>query len=84
MPIEIRSSLVLSRCSTVATEKSTDQAAVWLFCAVSSQHLSQGIGILSAVLSESLQVRSSQADCISFCSGYCSVNLNEPQLSLYS
>jgi len=43
--------------------KVSDQAAVWLFYATNSQHLFQGI----RALSEPLQVRSSQADCISFC-----------------
>ena len=65
----IRSSWELSRFPTLAIGKASDQAAVWLFCAVSSQQWFQGLGVSSREASESMQARSSQADCVSFCHG---------------
>jgi len=59
----------LIRFPTLAIGKAFDQAAVWLFCAVSSQQWFQGFGVSSRAASESLQARSSQADCVSFCHG---------------
>ena len=67
--IAIRSSLGLSRFQTLAIGKASDQAAVWLFYAVSSRQWFQGLGVLSRGASESLQVRSSQVDYVSFCRG---------------
>jgi len=61
------SSSGLSRFPTLAIGKASDQAAVWLFCAVSSRQWFQGLVVSSRAASESLQARSSQADCVSFC-----------------
>ena len=58
-----------SRFPTLAIRKASDQAAVWLFCAVSSRQWFQGLGVSSRAVSESLQARLSQADCVSFCCG---------------
>jgi len=58
-----------SRFPTLAIRKASDQAAVWLFCAVSSWQWFQGLGVSSSTASASLQARSSQADCVSFCHG---------------
>jgi len=58
-----------SRFPTLAIGKASDQAAVWLFCAVSRLEWFQGLGVLSRTASESLQARSSQADFVSFCRG---------------
>ena len=57
------------RFPTLAIGKASDQAAVWLFCAVSSRQWFQWLGVPSSVASASLQARSSQADCVSFCHG---------------
>jgi len=59
----------LIRAQTLAIGKASDQAAVWLFCAVSSRQWFQGLGVSSSAASASLQARSSQADCVSFCHG---------------
>jgi len=67
--IAILSSSGLSRFLTLAIGKDSDQAAVWLFCVVSSRQCFQGLGVSSRVASESLQARSSQTDCVSFCHG---------------
>ena len=64
--IAIRSSSGLSRFPTLAIGKASDQAAVWLFCAVSSRQWFQGLRVSSRTVSESLQERSYQADCVSF------------------
>jgi len=47
----------------LAIGKAFDQAAVWLFCAVSSRQWFQGLWVSSRTASESLQARSSQANC---------------------
>jgi len=67
--IAIRSSSGLRRFPTLAIGKASDQAAVWLFCAVSSRRWFQRLGVSSSAASASLQARSSQADCVSFCRG---------------
>jgi len=67
--IAIRSSSGLSSFLTLTIGKASDQAAVWLFCAVSSWQWFQGLEVSSRAVSESLQARSSQADCVSFCCG---------------
>ena len=67
--IAIRSSSGLSRYLMHAIRKASDQAEVWLFSAVSSWLLLQGLRVPSGAVSESLQVRSLQADCVSFRSG---------------
>jgi len=64
--IAIQISSGLSRFLTLAIGKDSNQTAVWLFCAVSSQEWFQGIGVLSRTVKKSLQARSSQADCVSF------------------
>jgi len=51
--IAIRSSSGLSRFPTLAIGKASDQAAVWLFCAVSSRQWFQGLGVSSRTASES-------------------------------
>jgi len=43
----------LSRFPTLAIGKASDQSAVWLFCAVSSQQWFQGLGVSSRAASES-------------------------------
>ena len=53
----------------LAIRKASDQAAAWLFCALSSRQWFQGLGVSSRAVSESLQARLSQADCVSFCCG---------------
>jgi len=45
--IAIRSASGLSRFPTLAIGKASDQAAVWLFCAVSSRQWFQGLGVSS-------------------------------------
>jgi len=67
--IAIRSSSGLSRFLTLAIGKASDLVAVWLFCAVSNRQWFQGLGVSSSAASASLQARSSQADCVSFCRG---------------
>jgi len=59
----------LIRFPTLAIGKASDQAKVWLFCAVSSRQWFQGLRVSSRAASESLQARSSQGDCVSFCCG---------------
>jgi len=63
----IRSSSGLSRFPTLAIGKASHQAPVWFFCAVSSRQWFKRLGVSSRVASESLQARSSQDDCDSFC-----------------
>jgi len=65
--IAIRSSSALSRFPTLAIGNSSNQAAVWLSCAASNRQWAYRFFVLSKAFSESLQARSSQAECISFC-----------------
>jgi len=67
--IVIRSSSGLSRFPMLTIGKASDQAAVWLFCAVSSRQWFQGLGVSSSAVSASLQARSSQAECFLFFMG---------------
>jgi len=67
--IVIRSSSGLRKFPTLAIGKASDQAVVWLFCAVSSWQWFQGLGVSSSVASASLQLRSSQAYCVPFVVG---------------
>ena len=67
--VAIRCSSGLSRFPTVAIGNVSDQVAMWLSCAVSNRQWFQVLLMHSTVLSESLQVRTSQAACIPFCSG---------------
>jgi len=68
-PTAIQNSSGLSRFPTLAIGNASDQskqAVMWLSCAASNQQWFQGLLVFGRVLSESLQVRSSQAACISF------------------
>ena len=67
--IVIWSSSGLTRFPMLAIGKASDQAAVWLFFAVSSRQWFHGLEVSSRAASESLQARPSQADCVSFCRG---------------
>ena len=79
--IAIRSSSGL-RLLELATRKAFDQAAVWLFCAVSSWQWFHGLGVSSRAASESLQTRPSQADCVSFCRGDESWSMDQASVAL--
>jgi len=76
--IAIRISSGLNRCPTLAIGKASNQAAVWLFCAVSSWQLFQGFGVSS----ESLQAGSSQVYCVSFCRGDESWSVDQGSVAL--
>jgi len=82
--ITIRSSSGLRRFPMLAFGNASDQAAVCLSYAVSNQQWFQGLLVLSRVLSESLQARSSQADCIPFCSGNESWCLDQVKLASFT
>ena len=80
--VAIRSSSGVSRFPTLAIGKASDQAAVWLLCAVRSRQWFQGLGVSSSAASAPLQAMSSQADCVSFCRGDESWSANQASVAL--